>query len=341
MERLPLLYIDNKPISLIMNASGAHCKTKEQMDHLINNGMKTIITKTCTLKSNIGNPLPNFAEPANNISINCLGMPNLGYYYYRDLYLEYSKKCITYIISIDASNWDELKEILIDYNLFISHHTTCRELVEINISCPNIINHDKLYSKRLIGYDTLSLSRLLENIKSLDLQFLNIGLKLPPYIDNTLLHDIANIIIQYSAIVKYIVCSNSIPNGMIIDINNKKPYLSIETGGISGCTNKLIGISNVFQFRQIFTCDTKNNNIFIIGCGGIENLNDILEYLIAGANCIQIGRILYIHGMEKIIEIYKEINNELFMNSKNNKNNLDIFITLMNKFNNNSFNSKL
>ena len=31
MERLPLIYIENKPVSLIMNASGAHCKTKEQM----------------------------------------------------------------------------------------------------------------------------------------------------------------------------------------------------------------------------------------------------------------------------------------------------------------------
>jgi dihydroorotate dehydrogenase len=104
-----------------MNASGCHCRTKAQLDSLVAAGMKTIITKTCTLFPNKGNAQPVFLEIGSNASVNCMGMPNSGYSYYRDLYLEYKFRGITYIISMDASNTENLLEMLQDYDTYLSN----------------------------------------------------------------------------------------------------------------------------------------------------------------------------------------------------------------------------
>jgi len=305
--------VGDKYLDIIMNASGCHCKTKEQMDTLITNGMNTIISKTCTLEPNKGNSIPNYIDISNNISINCLGMPNYGYKYYRDIFPEYFKKDITYIISLDASNWNELSIMLLDYDKFISQYknNNTKELVEINISCPNILQNDNNSNCRIIAYDPLELSRLLENIRLLDLQYLDIGLKLSPYIDKLLLIQIANVINNYSTylpsynLVKYIVCSNSIPNCMVINTDTGNPLLSNNTGGISGIVNKYISLSNTYQFNKLLL------NVVIIGCGGVEKACDIIEYLYAGAKGIQIGRVLYTDGISALNHIWHNLKAKL------------------------------
>ena len=301
-----------------MNASGCRSKSKEHFDNLIQNGMKTIITKSCTLYENYGNPEPNFQDINEHNSINCLGMPNYGYKYYRNLFPEYYKHGITYVISMDASDWKDLKIMLLDYDKFISSmkiecvdniQDKTREFVEINVSCPNKLDVDMNNSKtsKIIAYDPILLSILLENIRSLNLVNLNIGIKLSPYVDKVLLEQISKILITYSNIVKYIVCGNSIPNGMIINVENGKPLLSIKTGGISGTTNRLLCVSNVYQFNNIFKSINNDRPIAIFGCGGIETETDVLEYLNAGAYGVQIGRILYIEGTKRIVDISNKL----------------------------------
>jgi dihydroorotate dehydrogenase len=321
-------HIDGKRFDIIMNASGCHSRSKEHFDNLIQNGLHTIITKSCTLYKNDGNDEPNFKEINKHISINCLGMPNYGYKYYRNLFPGYYKQGITYIISMDASNWEDLKIMLLDYDEFIGSMKTewqtkynikdnikdniqynIREFVEINVSCPNKldvnINNSKI--SRIIAYDPILLCRLLENIKQLDLVNLNIGIKLSPYVDNVLLEQISKVLITYSKIVKYIVCGNSIPNGMIINLENGKPLLSIKTGGISGTANRLLGVSNVYQFNNIFKSANNIKSIAIFGCGGVETDTDVLEYLNAGAQGVQIGRILYVEGVDSVVAISNKL----------------------------------
>ncbi len=176
--------------------------------------------------------------------------------------------------------------------------------MEINLSCPSTT------CPRIIAYDTLEFARILECIKLLELCNIHIGLKLAPYIDKVFLEQIANLLIKYqsSARIAYIVCSNSIPNGMVINANTGNPILSAGTGGISGKLNKLLGISNTWQFNKILSSSRTRKSISIIGCGGIETSDDITEYLAAGANSVQIGRYLYINGpdcLKNIIHNYK------------------------------------
>jgi len=305
-----MFLIDGKSFYNIMNASGCRSRYKEQLDQLVANSMKTIITKTCTLNENIGNSEPNFREINDHISINCLGMPNSGFEYYRDLLPLYYKAGITYIISMDASNWNDLRKMLLEYDEFIYKmkydlgvEDNIREFVEINVSCPNKLDVETGTTSRIIAYDPLELTKLLENIKNLELVNLNIGIKLSPYVDKILLKQIANVLITYSSIVKYIVCGNSIPNGMIMNLKSGEPLLSVKTGGISGTVNRLLGVSNVYHFNKIFNSHSKTISIVIIGCGGIETADDIREYFMAGVKGVQIGRVLYIDGIERVIDI--------------------------------------
>ena len=307
--------IADKNFNILMNAAGCRSKTKEQLHNLVHNGMNTIVSKTCTLNSNDGNPEPNFIEINDNNSINCLGMPNYGYIYYRDLYPEFKKLNVTYIISMDASNWNELEKMLLDYNKYIHKygHINQREFVEINASCPNKLDYKQGTTSRIIAFDPILLARLLENIKLLELQHITIGLKLSPYIDKYLLDEISKILINYSELIHYIVCGNSIPNGMVIDPITKKPILSVNTGGISGTANKLIGISNVYQFVNIFKnkLDNQSKQIPIFGCGGIETSDDVIDYMNAGASCVQVGRVLYLYGVSRVSDIANNLISKL------------------------------
>lgn len=298
-------------LSQIMNASGCNCRTKEQLDSLVSAGMQTIITKTCTLRPHSGNLPPVFIEVSPTLSVNCLGMPNLGYTYYRNLYPEYHAKGINYIISMDASHLDNLLEMLQDYDSYLGKlqkveppiRGSASAYVEINLSCPSTT------CPRIIAYDILAFARVLESIKLLELVNIRIGLKLAPYVDKVLLQNIANLIMKYqeSARIGYIVCANSIPNGMVINPDTGVPILSSKTGGISGVANKLLGIANVYQFNELFQKQGKRQSIQIIGCGGIETLRDVQDYLAAGADSVQIGRLLYTQGITAISSILENL----------------------------------
>ena len=69
---------------------------------------------------------------------------------------------------------------------------------------------------------------------------------------------------------------------MAIDINTFKPKLSTVKGGMSGPCVKPMALRCVFEtFQKI--------SIPIIGCGGIANSDDVVEFILAGATCVSIG----------------------------------------------------
>ena len=299
---------DKKYLDTVFNSSGCWATTKAQLDDLISrNKVKTIVTKTCTLNHKQANPRPNFISIRGNcegVYINCMGMPNMGYHYYRDLWLDYYKAGITYIISMDASNWNDLKYMLLDYDMYLDKHLNSgekkekeKELIELNISCPNLYNlHNYVsgtgtnyISRRLISYDPIKLNELLDTIRKLNLKHITLGLKMSPVIDVELVSELSVIINKYLDIVSYIVCSNTIPNAMLLDTKTGEPILSNKTGGISGQVAKLISISNIVQYSKLL-----NKNIAIIGCGGIRSVEDVEEYIKAGAKSVQIGTMFYI-----------------------------------------------
>jgi dihydroorotate dehydrogenase (NAD+) catalytic subunit len=84
---------------------------------------------------------------------------------------------------------------------------------------------------------------------------------------------------------------------MAIDIKTRKPKLSTVTGGLSGPAIKPIALRMVWQV-------SKAVNIPVCGLGGIMNASDAIEFLLAGASCIQLGtaNFIYPDATMKVLE---------------------------------------
>lgn len=263
----------------IMNASGCWVMNEEQIIDLYNSDLGGIIAKTCTIFSKEGNPEPNYYEK-DGIHFNSKGLPNMGYQYYRNL----SKKIIDkpYILSIAFQDYEKIKIILEDYDNFVDKNV----LVEMNLSCPNLENE-------IPGYYCDYIENLLDFINSLGLKNIKIGLKFPPFLQKIAIEEMSEILNKYTHIVKYIVSANSIPN--CVSLLDGNPVLSNVYGGMSGKLNKHIALSNVIQFSKLL-----NKNIKIVGCGGIDNIEDVMEYLNNGADFVQIASCFYDSKNDKL-----------------------------------------
>jgi len=254
----------------ILNSSGCWCNTKQQIEKLYNSDLGGVVLKTCSLYPNDGNGEPNYYNnKVDNIKLNCKGLPNKGYEYYRDIVLEYDKKPL--ILSVTTKSYDDLRFILLDFDFHIKN----KVMVEINMSCPNI-------EYRIPGYHCKDILKLVEYLSNLNTKKIVYGIKLPPIFEIEKCIKISKILNDNNDIIRFIVCSNTIPNGYTRDI-----ILSNVYGGISGRINKYIALSNVKTFNNIL------KNIHIIGCGGVYDTDDIVDYINEGASLVQIGSSVY------------------------------------------------
>ena len=97
---------------------------------------------------------------------------------------------------------------------------------------------------------------------------------------------------------------------MSIDISTRKSRLGRATGGLSGPAIKPITLRLVYETKQAVT-------IPIIGLGGIEKGDDVLEYLIAGASAVEIGTASFTdpRASEKILEAVEKSCRQCKVNS--------------------------
>jgi dihydroorotate dehydrogenase (NAD+) catalytic subunit len=70
--------------------------------------------------------------------------------------------------------------------------------------------------------------------------------------------------------------------GMAVDWKRRRPILGNITGGLSGPAIKPLALRLVWQVAR-------HVNIPVIGIGGIASLDDVMEFLVAGATAVQIG----------------------------------------------------
>jgi dihydroorotate dehydrogenase (NAD+) catalytic subunit len=74
--------------------------------------------------------------------------------------------------------------------------------------------------------------------------------------------------------------------GMAIDWRNRRPMLGNVMGGLSGPAIKPIALRCVHQVAQAVKTP-------LIGIGGIATIDDVMEFLVAGASAVQIGTANY------------------------------------------------
>lgn len=289
---------------IIFNASGPLCTTEEELLSIENSNSVIVLSKSATLEEREGNPKPRYFD--NDLgSINSMGLPNKGYKFYIEMAKKIKKP---YFISVNGLTLDDTKTIVRDILIHNSLGDNLIEGIEINLSCPNIIGKGQL------AYDLEKMDLYLkeifkiynENINPNTSNKLNIGIKLPPYFDLHWFPLVADILMKYP--INFITCINSIGNGLIIDYDLEEIVIKPKNGmgGIGGKYVKPTGLANVRNFYLEF--QKRNLDIKIIGCGGIETGIDAFEYILAGADFLQIGTQFYKEGSV----CFRRIENELY-----------------------------
>ena len=293
----------------IMNASGPLCTNKQELFNLLFSESAAIVTKSCTLEERKGNDKPRYWHN-DKLSINSMGLPNNGYKYYVDVlkHMSYFSRTKPYIVSVAGLNCNANIEIINCINSTIKIENVKFDVgVEINLSCPNIINKGQL------AYDFSAmdfyLSKLFTEVEHDNIKI--IGIKLPPYFELHHFQIVGDILKKYP--IDFITTINSIGNGLVIDIEKEAPVIFPKQGigGIGGSVVKQTALSNVYNFSKQF----KNSNIQIIGCGGVESGSDVFEYILAGATAVQIGTQFYREGCDCFRRIRQEFIN--LMKKKN------------------------
>ncbi len=158
--------------------------------------------------------------------------------------------------------------------------------VELNLSCPHVNGYGME-----IGSDPDLVNEIVSEVKS--------KINIPVY--SKLSPNTSDIVEEAKAAEKSdaLVLINTV-KAMAIDIKAKKPVLSNIYGGMSGKAIKPVGIRYVYEIKREL-------NKKIIGVGGIENINDAVEYMMAGASAVQIGTVVYKYGKN----IFNKMNNDL------------------------------
>jgi len=288
---MPDLSVDLAGLSLfhpVFNASGPRCASLEELECLASSSSSAVVSKSCTLDARTGNEEPRYADFWGG-SINSSGLPNPGLDGFQDLFSNLALKQKPLITSISGLTLAENIEITKVFS-----RLDCVAAIELNLSCPNVVG------KPQSGYDFEMSSKILHEVGEICAKPL--GVKLPPYFDFSHFQSMAQVLNASKA--DFITCINSLGNGLLIDPDSESALIRPRGGfgGVGGPVIKPFGLSNVHKFRELL-----NPSIQIIGVGGIQSGMDVFEYILAGADAVQIGTAYQQKGPEVFARIVNEL----------------------------------
>lgn len=249
----------------VMTASGTFGYGPEFADFIPLEGLGGIIVKGTTLKPREGNDYPRMVETASGM-LNCVGLQNKGVdYFCEHIYPEIKDIDTNMIVNVSGSSPEDYAECAARINELDNIPA-----IELNISCPNVRQGGMAFGVTCAGAASV--------VKAVRARYdKTMIVKLSPNVT-----DIAEIARAVEAEGADSVSLINTLMGMAIDIEKRKPLLSINTGGLSGPAVKPVALRMVWQVAKAV-------KIPVVGLGGICNAHDAIEFLMAGAPAIEIG----------------------------------------------------
>lgn len=248
----------------VMTASGTFGSGAEYSEFVDLNRLGAVVTKGVADVPWEGNPTPRIAEISSGM-MNAIGLQNPGVEVFckRDLpeLAKYDTKVIVNVCGHSPKEYLTVVERLAEEPA---------DMLEINISCPNV-NANFL----AFGQDPKHVEELTGQIKKIAKQ--PVIMKLTPNVT-----DIGEIARAAEAGGADAVSLINTLTGMKIDVNRRTFALANKTGGVSGPCVKPVAVRMVYQAAQAV-------KIPVIGMGGIQNAEDALEFILAGATAVSVG----------------------------------------------------
>ncbi len=211
-----------------------------------------------------GNPTPRVAETYGGM-LNAIGLQNPGI----DLFIErdipflkdYDTRIIVNVCGHAIEEYVDVVERLREQPV---------DALEINISCPNVKQGGIAF-----GTDPHLAEEVTRKIKAVAKQ--PVIMKLSPNV--TSIAEMARAVEAGGADAVSLI--NTI-TGMKIDVNRRRFLLANKTGGMSGPAVKPVAVRMVYEVHNAV-------KLPIIGMGGIQNTEDALEFMMAGASMVSVG----------------------------------------------------
>lgn len=231
------------------------------------NDLGAMVIKTTTPHATTGNPQPQIAVLDDGV-LNSVGLTNPGVNKVISEKLEPLRKQYPEL-PIVASVGGDSEADYVEVAQKLSNSGLVNAL-EINVSCPNVAQGGMSF-----GLHVDVVEELTRKIKAV--------VNIPIYVKLT--PNVTDITVIAKAAEKGGADGLSMINtllGMRIDVKKRRPLLGHNMGGLSGEAVKPIAIRMISQVRQI-------TSLPIIGMGGIASAEDVVEFMLAGANAVAVG----------------------------------------------------
>jgi len=248
----------------VMVASGTFGCGEEFSEFVDLNRLGAVVTKGVANVPWPGNPTPRIAEVYGGM-LNAIGLQNPGIdvFVSRDIPFlkKYDTKIIVNVCGKSTEDYCEVVERLADQPV---------DMLEINISCPNVKEGGIAF-----GQDPKAVEAITREVKKHAKQ--PVIMKLSP--------NVTDITVMAKAAEAGGADALSLINtltGMKIDINKRTFAIANKTGGLSGPAVHPIAVRMVYQVANAV-------KLPLIGMGGIQNTEDALELILAGATAVSVG----------------------------------------------------
>ncbi|PKL40118.1 MAG: dihydroorotate dehydrogenase [Spirochaetae bacterium HGW-Spirochaetae-1] len=224
-----------------------------------------IFTKGLSLKPRIGNRGNRVLETPSGL-LNSIGLENVGLDAFLDKKLPFLlKNNAEAIPNVAGHSEDENVELCRILSVTGGIHA-----VELNVSCPNVKEGGIAFGTNLEVF-----TRLLEKVRKATQCVLIV--KLSPNVT-----DITQFALRAQEVGVDALSAVNTYLGMKIDIKTGKPHFNNKVAGLSGPAIRPLAVRTVYQICE-------KVNIPVIGLGGIASLEDMLEFMMAGAAAISVG----------------------------------------------------
>ena len=248
----------------LIAASGTFGFGREYAEFYPLSALGGISSKGITLKARPGNPAPRIAEAPGGM-LNAVGLQNPGVDHFIEKDLPWLREQGVTIIANIAGNTPE------DYCAMAEKlNDTDIDMIEMNISCPNVKQGGVQFGTSCAGVEDITKAVRAHCKKPL-------MVKLSPNVAD--IAEVAKAAEEGGADAISLI--NTL-TGMKIDVARKTFALANKTGGMSGPCVKPVAVRMVYEVANAV-------NIPILGMGGIQNTEDALEFLMAGATMVAVG----------------------------------------------------
>jgi len=249
----------------LIAASGCFGYGVEYADLVDLSSLGAIVVKGLFLTEREGHPAPRIVETPAGM-LNAIGLQGIGVHRFVDEKLpELRARGATVIVNVCGTTLDEYVEV----SRILSDAEGVAG-IELNISCPNIKEGGIQFGCSLRGtFDVVSAVRRVTRLPVVP--------KLTPNVT-----DVASFARAAEDAGADGVSLVNTFLAMVIDVESRRPKISNIVGGLSGPAIRPIAVRMVYECRQAV-------KIPILGMGGIADARDAIEFMLAGADAVQVG----------------------------------------------------